>query len=143
VLDDLVGTVELECRDPLVNELLEMFEPGLPRWGRIGLRGLLLSRAAGFIEMLVLLKIIGIPFRGPGPRRDTRFLTIKRRLGWDQDPVKGKYSCYTCRHTFAHRMLSGYSGGVLPADTTMSRWVASSSPTPAQTWSIIPDQEEG
>lgn len=37
-----------------------------------------------------------------------RFLTIKKNLGWEQDPVKGKYSCYTCRHTFAHRMLSGF-----------------------------------
>ena len=42
-----------------------------------------------------------------------RFITIKGKLGWDQDPVKTKYSCYTCRHTFAHRMLSGYwTGGV-------------------------------
>ncbi len=42
-----------------------------------------------------------------------RFLTIKKKLGWDMDPVKSKYSCYTCRHTFAHRMLSGYwTGGV-------------------------------
>ena len=40
-----------------------------------------------------------------------RFLTIKRRLGWDQDPVKRCYCCYTCRHTFAHRMLSGYWNG--------------------------------
>ena len=40
-----------------------------------------------------------------------RFLSIKRKLGWSQDPVKGKYSCYTCRHTFAHRMLSGYWNG--------------------------------
>jgi integrase len=37
-----------------------------------------------------------------------RFLAIKRRLGWDQDVVRSKYSSYTCRHTFAHRMLSGY-----------------------------------
>jgi len=37
-----------------------------------------------------------------------RFITIKEKLGWDRDPVKTKYSCYTCRHTFAHRMLSGY-----------------------------------
>lgn len=37
-----------------------------------------------------------------------RFLTLKKKLGWDQDPVKGRYSCYTCRHTFVHRMLSGY-----------------------------------
>ena len=37
-----------------------------------------------------------------------RFIAIKEKLGWDQDPVKTRYSCYTCRHTFAHRMLSGY-----------------------------------
>jgi len=37
-----------------------------------------------------------------------RFLALKAKLGWDQHPVKGRYSCYTCRHTFAHRMLSGY-----------------------------------
>lgn len=37
-----------------------------------------------------------------------RFITLKEKLGWAEDPVKGKYSCYTCRHTFAHRMLSGY-----------------------------------
>ena len=40
-----------------------------------------------------------------------RFLTIKEKLGWDQDPVKKKYSCYSCRHTFAHRMLSGFWTG--------------------------------
>ena len=37
-----------------------------------------------------------------------RFITIKKKLGWDKDPVKSSYSCYTCRHTYAHRMLSGY-----------------------------------
>jgi integrase len=37
-----------------------------------------------------------------------RFLSLKRKLGWDQDPVRKKYSSYACRHTFAHRMLSGY-----------------------------------
>ncbi|MDA1055947.1 MAG: tyrosine-type recombinase/integrase [Planctomycetota bacterium] len=37
-----------------------------------------------------------------------RFITLREKLGWDRDPVKSKYSCYTCRHTFAHRMLSGY-----------------------------------
>ena len=36
------------------------------------------------------------------------FLKIKRRLGWDQDDVRSHYSSYACRHTFAHRMLSGY-----------------------------------
>ena len=40
-----------------------------------------------------------------------RFLTIKRKLGWDKHPVKKHYSTYTCRHTFAHRMLSGYWNG--------------------------------
>lgn len=40
-----------------------------------------------------------------------RFLMLKRKLGWNHDPVKSKYSCYTCRHTFAHRMLSGYWNG--------------------------------
>jgi len=37
-----------------------------------------------------------------------RFLAVKKKLDWDRDPTKNKYSCYTCRHTFAHRMLSGY-----------------------------------
>jgi integrase len=37
-----------------------------------------------------------------------RFLKIKRTLGWDHDPAKARFSTYTCRHTFAHRMLSGY-----------------------------------
>ena len=42
-----------------------------------------------------------------------RFLAIKRKLGRDKDPLKKGYSCYTCRHTFAHRMLSGFwNGGV-------------------------------
>ncbi|HUT93413.1 MAG TPA: tyrosine-type recombinase/integrase [Thermoguttaceae bacterium] len=42
-----------------------------------------------------------------------RFLRIKEKLGWDKDPVRKKYSCYTCRHTFAHRMLSGFwNGGI-------------------------------
>jgi len=37
-----------------------------------------------------------------------RFIAIRKKLHWSEDLVKGKYSCYTCRHTFAHRMLSGY-----------------------------------
>jgi integrase len=42
-----------------------------------------------------------------------RFLRLKRKLGWNADPLKSRYSCYSCRHTFAHRMLSGYwNGGV-------------------------------
>jgi integrase len=42
-----------------------------------------------------------------------RMLKIRRDLGWDKHPTRKKYSSYTCRHTFAHRMLSGYwNGGV-------------------------------
>src|SRR6202012_5404289 len=37
-----------------------------------------------------------------------RFLNLKKKLHWDQDLRRAKYSSYTCRHTFAHRMLSGY-----------------------------------
>ena len=36
-----------------------------------------------------------------------RFLSLKEKLGWKNDAVRGKFSCYTCRHTFVHRMLSG------------------------------------
>jgi integrase len=42
-----------------------------------------------------------------------RFLALKKKLKWERDPVKSRYCCYSCRHTFAHRMLSGYwTGGV-------------------------------
>lgn len=37
-----------------------------------------------------------------------RFLSLKKKLDWNQDSVRSSYSCYTCRHTFVHRMLSGY-----------------------------------
>jgi integrase len=37
-----------------------------------------------------------------------RFIDLKKKLGWDQDPRKRSYSCYTCRHTYVHRMLSGH-----------------------------------
>jgi integrase len=40
-----------------------------------------------------------------------RFLQVKAKLGWDKDPIRRCYSCYSCRHTFAHRMLSGYWNG--------------------------------
>jgi integrase len=43
----------------------------------------------------------------------SRFRAIREKLGWDHDPVRKAYSCYTARHTFAHRMLSGFwSNGV-------------------------------
>ncbi len=40
-----------------------------------------------------------------------RFYGVRKKLGWDKDPVRKRYSCYSCRHTFAHRMLSGYWNG--------------------------------
>lgn len=40
-----------------------------------------------------------------------RFINLRKKLGWDKDPVRKKFSCYSCRHTFAHRMLSGYWNG--------------------------------
>lgn len=36
------------------------------------------------------------------------FRALRHELGWQEDPVRSRYSCYTCRHTFAHRMLSGH-----------------------------------
>ncbi|MCA9069046.1 MAG: site-specific integrase [Planctomycetaceae bacterium] len=55
-----------------------------------------------------------VVFRNPQGRAwkkvtgGARFRKIKRELGWDQDPARKNYSCYTCRHTFAHRMLAGF-----------------------------------
>jgi integrase len=40
-----------------------------------------------------------------------KFCGVRKKLGWDTDPVRKRYSCYSCRHTFAHRMLSGYWNG--------------------------------
>ena len=60
----------------------------------------------------------GVPlFRSPRGKRWTKvngvshFISLRTALGWDKDPVKKKYSSYACRHTFAHRMLSGYWNG--------------------------------
>ena len=38
----------------------------------------------------------------------SRFRNLRQKLGWIEDSVRKNYSCYTCRHTFAHRMLAGY-----------------------------------
>ena len=40
-----------------------------------------------------------------------KFCALRKKLGWDKDPARKRYSCYSCRHTFAHRMLSGYWNG--------------------------------
>lgn len=42
------------------------------------------------------------------PTLKAHFCALRKQLGWDDDPVRGRYTCYACRHTFAHRMLSGY-----------------------------------
>ena len=39
------------------------------------------------------------------------FLALKRKLGWDHDEVRKHFSTYSCRHTFAYRMLSGFWNG--------------------------------
>jgi integrase len=75
----------------LVRELMQMAPPGsgMPLFRNS--RGKAWTRTAGVV----------------------RFIALKKRLGWNSDPVRSRYSCYTCRHTFAHRMLSGYwNGGV-------------------------------
>ena len=42
-----------------------------------------------------------------------RFRKIRKTLDWDQDPIKKTFSTYSARHTFAHRMLSGFwNGGI-------------------------------
>ena len=68
--------------------------------------------------MTTAAKGTGLPLfrngRGNRWRKDagvSQFQRIKKRLGWDKDPIRSKYSCYSCRHTFAHRMLSGYWNG--------------------------------
>jgi integrase len=43
----------------------------------------------------------------PGTGR-ARFSRIRVKLTWNNDPIRRRFSCYSCRHTFAHRMLSGY-----------------------------------
>jgi integrase len=40
-----------------------------------------------------------------------RFIDLRKKLKWQDDPIRSKYTCYSCRHTFAHRMLSGYWTG--------------------------------
>jgi len=38
----------------------------------------------------------------------SRFTKLRRKLGWIGDDPRARFSSYSCRHTFAHRMLSGY-----------------------------------
>jgi integrase len=40
-----------------------------------------------------------------------RFCVARKALRWDKDPARKAFSTYSCRHTFAHRMLSGYWTG--------------------------------
>ena len=61
MLDDLRGTVELECRHALVDELLKVFEPGLEFLCRVLFKRLGLLHAGGLVEPLILFEIIRIP----------------------------------------------------------------------------------
>lgn len=38
----------------------------------------------------------------------SRFRKLRQKLGWAEDSRRKQYSCYSCRHTFAHRMLAGF-----------------------------------
>ncbi|MHC2066902.1 tyrosine-type recombinase/integrase [Bremerella sp. T1] len=49
---------------------------------------------------------LGKPWKGA--TGVVRFIDLREKLGWNDDPLRKKYSCYTSRHTFAHRMLSGF-----------------------------------
>ena len=61
-----------------------------------------------------------------------RFVKIKRDLGWDMDSRRSKYSTYSCRHTFAHRMLAGYwNGGIGCSIETLAELMGD---TPATTY---------
>ena len=49
--------------------------------------------------------------RGQGWTRNNgvrSMCAMKKALGWDQDTEKKGHSMYTCRHTFAKRIMSGY-----------------------------------
>lgn len=37
-----------------------------------------------------------------------RFRNLRESLHWNSDPLRKQYTCYSCRHTFAHRMLAGF-----------------------------------
>ncbi|MCG6157274.1 tyrosine-type recombinase/integrase [Rubinisphaera margarita] len=62
----------------------------------------------------------------------SHYLRVKSKLGWSEDPVRGSYACYTCRHTFVHRMLSGFwNGGVGASIETVAELIGD---TPATTF---------
>lgn len=68
--------------------------------------------------LLTAPKGSGLPLfrtpRGKAWRRTngvTTFCAMKKALGWHKDPEKAGLSFYTCRHTFAKRILSGYYTG--------------------------------
>jgi integrase len=66
----------------------------------------LMSNSSGDSHTVVFRNPQGRPWKKV--TGGSRFRKIKRELRWDQDPKRKTYSCYTCRHTFAHRMLAGY-----------------------------------
>ena len=40
-----------------------------------------------------------------------QFCALRKKMGWNDDSVRKEYSLYTGRHTFAHRILTGYYTG--------------------------------
>lgn len=57
---------------------------------------------------------------------------MKKALKWDEDPDKAGLSFYTCRHTFAKRILSGYWTGKPASIETVAGLMGN---TPSVCWS--------
>lgn len=59
------------------------------------------------------------------------FCRIKQKIGWDRDPEKRHLSFYTCRHTFAKRILSGFWTGQPTSIETLAGLMGN---TPSVCW---------
>lgn len=100
----------------------------------------LFEEAEGVIRSLIekFPRGSGVPLlRTPRGRSWTRnngvgaFCRIKQELGWDGDPEKQHLSFYTCRHTFAKRILSGYWTGQQASIETLAGLMGN---TPSVCW---------
>lgn len=74
------------------------------------------DKAEFIIRRLMLKHPTGPLFRTPRGKPWTKvnwvhtFCNIKKKLSWNDDPRKEELSFYSCRHTFAKRVLCGYFG---------------------------------
>ncbi len=66
----------------------------------------ILSRANSGTDGVIFRNSQGDPWKKV--TGGSRFRNLRQKLGWIEDSGRKNYSCYTCRHTFAHRMLAGY-----------------------------------